>query len=150
MRHHELALDCSYLCSHYIHATTPILFHPAHIEKNIDGVNVADALGNVVRYAQSRGMEWMTNREINDWERKRRGVRLRDLDLSGEAVYDFITDRKLEDATLLFLVPDGVSGLNISKEGVPLEKRDKSIYGFDWAEVITDLEGRESIEIAIE
>lgn len=126
------------------------LFHPAHIEKNINGVNVADALRNVVRYAQEKGMEWMTNRDINNWERERRSVKVIDVDLSDETIYKLFTDRNVKDAALLFLIPNGMNSLNISKNGISLEKTRKNIYGFEWMEVVVDLAGKESIKINTE
>ena len=92
-------------------------------------------------------MEWMTNRDINEWERKRRQVKIKDIEVSEKNFYRFSSDKKLSDATLLFLVPDGISNLRISKDGVSLEWRKKNIYGFDWAEVVFDMEGEEVIGI---
>jgi len=130
------------------HGAAHFLFHPAHIEKNIDGVDVADALRNVVHYAQKNGMEWVTNAEINEWERKRRRVRLWKKGDKDKIRYRFFTKTRLKDATLLFLLPKDLSSLNILIDGSSTKWTENEVYGFRWAQVIIDLDKRRSINIS--
>lgn len=54
------------------HGVLHVLFHPAHIAKP----GVADSLHSTVKQAIDRGLEWMTAKELNAWERARRRIKL--------------------------------------------------------------------------
>lgn len=129
------------------HGVGHFLFHPYHIERTIRGTKVADALRNVVHYAQENGMEWMTNAAINDWERKRRGVTLRNTGAKDKTGYEFRAADNLKNAAFLFLLPEDSGGLDITVDGGSTEWTVKEIYGFKWAQVITDLDKRLRINI---
>jgi peptidoglycan/xylan/chitin deacetylase (PgdA/CDA1 family) len=47
-----------------------LLFHPAHMLKELPANSLLDAAA----LAKSRGLEWWTARELNDWERARRKI----------------------------------------------------------------------------
>jgi len=77
------------------------LFHPYHTPK----LEVGKALLAVARRAREEGMEWWTARQINRWERARRRVRVESCDAREVVLRG--GDETLEDATVLFLQPDG-------------------------------------------
>jgi hypothetical protein len=54
------------------HGVLHILFHPAHIAKP----GVADSLHDAINQAKERGLEWVTAKELNAWERARRKIKL--------------------------------------------------------------------------
>jgi len=58
------------------------LFHQAHIHTK---PGVVDALLDTVSYGRDQGLEWWTSRQINDWERARRTVKVDVLE-NGSAV----------------------------------------------------------------
>src|SRR5262249_52509159 len=60
------------------HGILHLLFHPAHIEKP----GVAGSLLAAVAQARSRGLEWWTAEEINRWERARRRLAWRSLQVT--------------------------------------------------------------------
>jgi hypothetical protein len=52
------------------HGVAHFLFHPAHILKP----GVAEALGDLLQYGRSQGIEWWTSEQIYRWEKRRRGI----------------------------------------------------------------------------
>ena len=54
------------------HGVLHVLFHPAHIAKP----GVADSLHSAVQQVKDRGLEWVTAKQLNAWERARRKVKL--------------------------------------------------------------------------
>ena len=111
------------------HGIAHLLFHPAHIEEP----GVADALRMVVNYGRQHGFEWWTCAQINDWERARRGVRLKSYQRRHNGMtYCFAAERPLQNATLLFL--------NSRAEKERVER-----YGFTFHKVEIDLEGEKEV-----
>src|SRR5439155_25920768 len=53
-----------------VHGVLHLLFHPAHQHRP----EVREALKSAIERAKREGMEWWTGRQINQWERARRGV----------------------------------------------------------------------------
>ena len=121
------------------HGVAHFLFHPAHILKP----GVADALGDLVDYGRSQGLEWWTSEQIYRWEKLRRGVEAR-FDAS-----DRLTLRAAEplpQATLLVLNP-GESPRPLSLNGRPAESQRWTVYGFEFQAVTTDLAGEVALRI---
>lgn len=137
-------IDCMELCTHvwdmpawaptYVfepllasvkrrHGILHQLFHPFHTVKP----EVADAFRMCVRRAREEGLEWWTARQINDWERARRKVRVEKFD-SRAARITLRGENALEDATLLFL--DRAS--------------DFDAWGFSWRAVTQSIEAKKS------
>lgn len=54
------------------HGVLHVLFHPAHIAKP----GVADSMHDTIKQAKDRGLEWVTAKELNTWERARRKIKL--------------------------------------------------------------------------
>jgi hypothetical protein len=90
------------------HGIVHHLCHPAHTIKP----PVAQAVRRVVKRAREEGMEWWTSRQINDWERARRGVRVERCasDPRGFTL-TLWSEKRLNEATLLTLRTDGASGI---------------------------------------
>jgi hypothetical protein len=108
------------------------LFHPFHTVKP----EVAQAFRLCVRRAREEGMEWWTARQINDWERARRGVRLERCtrDDSGWSL-TVRSDKSLPDATLLTLRTDR-----------PASQSELIAWGFAFDAVVQTLEpGRDTV-----
>lgn len=113
------------------HGVAHLLFHPAHIEKP----GVADALRNVVAYGCTRGFEWWTCAQVNDWERARRSVQLQSVETEKSgSTYHFLADSSLKDATLLFM--------NVSKKGTQVTR-----YGFKFREHQINLTGETEVRL---
>jgi peptidoglycan/xylan/chitin deacetylase (PgdA/CDA1 family) len=73
------------------HGIFHLLFHPAHMLKDAP----AKALVDAAALAKSRGLEWWTARELNEWERVRRKVKWHGTSIEAGTT--------LQDATLLTL-----------------------------------------------
>jgi hypothetical protein len=101
------------------------LFHPFHTVKP----EVADAFRMSVRRAREEGLEWWTARQINDWERTRRRVRV---EKQSGASITLRASTALSDATILRL--DRESG-------------DFTAWGFNFTAVVTSIQANTPIEI---
>lgn len=121
-------IDCLELCTHFwdVPAWAPIevfepllesvrrhhgilhhLCHPFHTIKP----QVAQAVRLIVRRAREEGLEWWTARQINDWERARRGVRVERCASSAHVfTLTLRSAKRLNEATLLTLRTDGAAG----------------------------------------
>lgn len=99
------------------------LFHPAHVFKP----GIAQAMQDVVRYAQSQGMPWWTCRQINGWERARRSVRFL---YTQDGSYILDAPGPLPRATLL-----------------QLGGRDVVRYGFGFRSRVVDLEAGSAVRV---
>jgi len=69
------------------------LFHQYHVH-NVP--KVRDALRKVIREAKQRGFEFWTNRQVNDWERSRRALRIQDVSANGKVKVN--AERLVRDA----------------------------------------------------
>ncbi len=78
------------------HGILHLLFHPAWILT--DGV--ADSLLDSVRQGKERGMEWVTARWLNDWERARRAVEWKSIVSQAQPAVELT---ELAEATVLVL-----------------------------------------------
>lgn len=78
------------------HGILHLLFHPAWILT--DGV--ADSLLDSVRQGKERGMEWVTARWLNDWERSRRAVEWKGITSQAQPAVELT---ELAEATVLVL-----------------------------------------------
>ncbi|MDO8587723.1 MAG: hypothetical protein Q7T82_11860 [Armatimonadota bacterium] len=121
-----------------VHGVMHMVFHPAHIVK--PGIE-ANLLA-LIEKARALGMEWWTGRQINAWERARRGVTWSDYRAaSGNASVTLTAADSLDHASIMWL--GGRSArVNVNGEERPskLVKR----WGFDFRSVTFDIErGRE-------
>ena len=79
------------------HGVLHLLFHPAHFHRE----EVAKAMSTAIRRGKQEGLEWWTGRQINEWERARRKVRL--IECTDKSVQLQAAERALPDATVLRL-----------------------------------------------
>ncbi|MBA4494683.1 hypothetical protein ACFO25_17790 [Paenactinomyces guangxiensis] len=77
------------------------LFHPVHIYNQKP---VRHALRKVVREAKQRGFVFWTGKQINDWERARRKIRIEECDGDGHILVQSETD--LSDVVVWVPLPD--------------------------------------------
>jgi hypothetical protein len=99
------------------------LFHPAHVFKP----GIAQAMQDVVRYAQHQGMPWWTCRQLNAWERARRSVRF---SYAQDGGYTVSAAQRLARATLLEL-----GGHDVVR------------YGFGFHSRVVDLEAGSTVQV---
>jgi hypothetical protein len=121
------------------HGVAHFLFHPAHILKP----GVADALGDLLEYGRSQGLEWWTSQQIYRWEKLRRGV---EASFGSPATITLHTGEPLEQATLLLLNPQ-VDGRSLSLDGQPVSSDPWNLYGFEFQAVRADLAGEITLRI---
>ncbi|MEF2245979.1 hypothetical protein [Paenibacillus sp. IITD108] len=76
------------------------LFHQVHIDNLPD---VADALRKVVKEAKQRGFVFWTSRQINEWERARRQIRIQGLSENGQ----LNVEGSLSNAVVWVPLPEG-------------------------------------------
>jgi hypothetical protein len=82
------------------HGIMHLLFHPAHVHKP----EVAGAIGRAVAKAKAKGLEWWTARQVNTWERARRGIRWSNYEARENAAQITLESRDaLAEATVLWL-----------------------------------------------
>lgn len=122
------------------HGVAHFLFHPAHILKP----NVADALGELVDYGRSQGVEWWKNDQIYDWEVLRRSVQA---NFHSDNTFTLHAAQPLAEATLLFLKP-GQEPRSITINGQPVQGDPWSLYGFAFDAVTMDMAGEIKVRIA--
>ena len=113
------------------HGVAHFLFHPAHILKP----GVADALGDLLEYGRSQGIQWWTSQQIYRWEKQRRGV---EASFGSPTTITLRTGEPLEQATLLLLKPQ-IEGRSLSLDGQPVSSDLWNLYGFEFQAVQTDL-----------
>ncbi len=118
------------------HGVAHFLFHPAHIQKP----HVADALCDLVEYGKSKGLEWWTNMQIFEWEKQRRHVKGK---FEKENSFVLYGNENLADATVMILNPRETP-LKVKVNGKTHVGEKRSVYGFNFEIIITDLE-RENI-----
>lgn len=123
------------------HGVLHLLFHPAHIDKPA----VAQAILRMAREARSRGMEWWTALQINQWERARRKARWIEAgEQAGRFRATLRTEAPLEQATLLLLHSTaGAAALN----GRPLPTEIVERWGFAFRAGVVDLDAGQEYEI---
>ena len=121
------------------HGVAHFLFHPAHIPER----GVAEAIGGVVDYGRSVGMEWWTTAEIHAWEMLRRGVEARFDPASGVTLR---AARPLQQATLL-LLKTGAQPRSITVGGRPAESRRINLHGFEFDAVTLDVAGDVRVQV---
>lgn len=114
------------------HGVMHLLFHPSHIGRD----TVAEALRKAVRAGRAAGMEWWTSRQINDWERARRGVQWGDGAVSGNMAATLQSDRALEQATIL-VFNSRVSSISFNGESQTTEKVRR--WGVEFTAVTVDV-----------
>jgi hypothetical protein len=114
------------------HGVAHFLFHPAHIEKP----GVADAIRDLVGYGRSQGLQWWTNKQINHWERLRRGV---SATFDEHDRFTLRASAPLRDATLLVLRSPDVAG-TIELGGQSATSDVRQFYGFEFDAVNIDLD----------
>ncbi|WP_262681321.1 hypothetical protein [Paenibacillus sp. J5C2022] len=91
------------------------LFHQVHI-LNQEPVN--KAIRKVVAEARKRGFTFWTSKQINDWERARRKVRITGIEANAEARVEHGTE--LKDAVVWIPVQEGAANREIvNRFGVP-------------------------------
>jgi hypothetical protein len=119
-----------------------LLFHPAHILKP----GVEEALRTSVTKARERGMEWWTAAAINRWERDRRTASWRGYS-GGDGRSGVTLDLPdvLEDATVLWLVPEG-TGVYVDGAEHPMKRVTR--WGFEFALCV--LTGERAGEVGFE
>ncbi|MFD0960965.1 hypothetical protein [Paenibacillus chungangensis] len=94
------------------------LFHQVHIHEQ---PAVAQALGKVVSEAVSRGFQFWTSKQVNDWERARRKARIAGVWLHGEVVVEGA--EQLENAVVYVPVAAGSPDMETEMRfGVPCRK----------------------------
>ena len=112
------------------HGVAHVLFHPAHVVRE----EVAAALLSTVAAARAQGMEWWTARQLNEWERARRGVRWRHASSGGGV--SLTAEKPLREATLLFLNDCHNPFINDRQYSMQTVTR----WGFEFQTVTLDLE----------
>src|SRR5438552_158625 len=110
-----------------VHGILHLLFHPAHLHRP----EVRDVLKTAIDRAKREGMEWWTARQINAWERARRGVSWSNFTFDGisPSATD-LTTTDLFDATSLFLT----SKARVSAAG-------PTVLGFNFAATTQTIRG---------
>jgi hypothetical protein len=93
------------------HGVLHLLFHPSHFQKDA----VVDAMANSIRRGKEEGLEWWTGRQINAWERARRGACIKQF--SANSVTIDLKGSDLTDATVLLFTPGGKAGGGFSAWG---------------------------------
>jgi peptidoglycan/xylan/chitin deacetylase (PgdA/CDA1 family) len=94
------------------------LFHQIHIHTK---PAVREALRKVIREARRRGFEFWTNRQINDWERSRRKLRVLGIDGAGEIAVEHAGLSR--DAVVWLPAEDDASDTVETRYGIPCRKR---------------------------
>lgn len=113
------------------------LFHPHHCLRP----GVPDAMADVIEYAWQQGLPWWTAREINAWERSRRGLTFGDVGSSAASIHVGAT---LEDASLLVLnARDQERQIHVDGKPVPTRIVDR--YGFRFHAVTHTLAAGEHV-----
>lgn len=121
------------------HGVAHFLFHPAHILKP----GVADAIGDLIDYGRSQGLQWWTSEQIYRWEKLRRGVEAR---FESEGAIVLRAAEPLHGATLLVLsLPETPRPLSLN--GQPAASDRWNVYGFEFQAVTTDLVGEAALRI---
>jgi hypothetical protein len=121
------------------HGVAHFLFHPAHILKP----GVAEALGDLLQYGRSQGLQWWTGEQIYRWEKRRRGI------TAQFASRDSITlnaREPLDQATLLVLkTQDDARPLTLG--GQTLASEERNLYGFPFQAATADLAGEVALHV---
>lgn len=125
-----------------VHGVMHLLFHPSHIGRT----EVEQALRNAVRAARDAGLEWWTSRRLNDWERARRGVSWSPQDVTVPVSCTLLSPLALEDATLLFLNPDGAT---ITIDGAARETLKTVRWGFEFSAATLTIDAAHAHDIAL-
>jgi hypothetical protein len=109
------------------------LFHPYHVPRP----EVAESLVDCVRRARGAGLEWWTARQINQWERSRRGVKLERYSRAGDGVsLTLRSPQPLADATILCLS---------AKPAAP--ESALQAWGFSFAASVESIEPGQSVTV---
>lgn len=88
------------------HGVAPFLYHARWLHLSED---VRDCCRRTVQGARDRGMPWWTARQLNDWERKRRGVHLAArAEPDGALIIDVYSREPVRDAAIL-VAPSGLA-----------------------------------------
>jgi hypothetical protein len=78
------------------------VFHPIHIHRR---EFIRDWLRSIVREAKPKGFVFWTGKQINDWERARRELRVLELDLEDQPV--FLDGGNLDQVVVWIPIPEG-------------------------------------------
>ena len=124
------------------------LFHPAHIHRAYRVLNAT------VQFIRSLpGMRTWTSKQINDWERSRRGVAFEHLNLSERRLRFYISSvEDLDEATIMILVPKGFrpeSGWSIKVNNSEVEWKTIKIYSFEFIRFTTGIKGVMPVEVQL-
>jgi hypothetical protein len=104
------------------HGVLHLLFHPAHFNKP----QVPAAMSMAIRRGKEEGLEWWTGRQINAWERARRGVKLLSLDKSSVTLD---SQNELQDATVLLSAGPAPASAGLNVWGTTFRTATKTIKG---------------------
>lgn len=89
------------------HGVAHFLFHGRNMLRHNE---IADAVPATVAAARARGLPWWTSERINDWERRRRGVRV-EISGSQEEWHVLVhAERGLDNAVVLLALPEDLEG----------------------------------------
>ncbi len=126
-----------------------VLYHPSHVEDP----ECERSIRETVAYARSLGMEWWTSEDINNWERSRRRVSISPQgngDSATESPYLIQSPDKLKEATVLYLLPAGVTAPSSSTlDGETIGARTVERYGHRFAQVTADLSGEHELRVPL-
>ncbi|HEY9294675.1 MAG TPA: hypothetical protein VIP98_25610 [Microlunatus sp.] len=131
---HESIRDVIIDAAYEQHGVAHFLFHGVHLNRRPATRKACVELADEVR---SRGMQWWTAGKINNWERARRGVEL-DLEVGdGEIKITSTSERELNGAAILIMVPDQDQQLQLS-DGVGKLSTVRR-HGRDFVQLAVDL-----------
>jgi hypothetical protein len=102
------------------HGVLHLLFHPAHFGKE----PVPIAMSTAIRRGKQEGLEWWTARQINAWERARRGVKLVS---TVKSSITLSTENELVDATVL--LSGGPASVGLSVWGTTFRAKTMTLRG---------------------
>ncbi|MFV1966494.1 MAG: hypothetical protein ACC628_13805 [Pirellulaceae bacterium] len=122
------------------HGVAHFLFHPAHILKP----GVEDAFSDLVQYVREQGLEWLTSRQIYEWETSRRCLEAK---FDSSRTFTLHAARPVPEATLLVLrsQPEPQS---IRINGQSTTSKPWNLHGFDFDAVAMDITGEMAVQIA--
>jgi hypothetical protein len=83
-------------------------------------------MANAIRRGKEEGLEWWTARQINAWERARRGVLLKSFDARNVTLE---SKTELEDATVLISTGGPASAGRLSAWGASFRATTKTVTG---------------------
>lgn len=123
-----------------VHGVAHFLFHGPHL---LGKPKTRTACREVAEEARSRGMQWWTARQINDWERTRRGVDVT-VTPGGDAEWTITVSSKesLTGAGVVITLPVSTGSADVSvtaADGASLPVAEVTRHGRTWYEITADL-----------